>query len=112
MQNKSSSKSIIIIIAVLVLAGLAYFYFSGDPEDTTSLLATDSIASSEATAQATKIIMLLNQTSELKIDPAFFKSAAYKSLVDHTVDVVEQPVGKYNPFVRGASSPVATSSQR
>ncbi len=34
----------------------------------------------------------------LKIDPAIFDAPVYRSLVDHTVTVVEQNVGKPNPF--------------
>ncbi len=109
MQKKSSIKSIIIFVGIIVLAILGYFYFSGSPKDSASQL-TSSGTPSPATVVATRVLTLLNQTSSLHIDPALFKSAIYKSLVDHTVPVVEQPVGKANPFLYTVSSPAPASS--
>ena len=97
MQKKSSTKNIIIIVAVLAVAGLAYFYFSGTPQDASSQLVSDA-PPSPVTDEATKILTLLNQTSSLRINTTLFTSPVYKSLVDHTVPVIEQAVGKPNPF--------------
>ena len=104
MQKKPSTKSIIIIIAIVVIAIIGYFYFSGSPKSD-STLTTEDAPPSELTNKTTQIITLLNQTSSLKIDTALFKSAVYMSLVDHTVPVVEQPVGKTNPFLYNAPPP-------
>ena len=109
MQKKSSTKTLIIITVIILAAILAYFYFSGSPTDTTSGLAGDSVTS-DASIEATKVLTLLNQTSSLRIDPSLFKSAVYKSLVDHTVSVIEQPVGKPNPFVYSSAAPAAPAT--
>jgi len=105
MQTKSSTKSIVIFAALILVTILAYFYFSGTPVDTSAQLVTEGEQASEVTLQATKIVTLLNQTSSLRIDPALFKTAVYKSLVDHTVPVVEQQVGKDNPFFYTVAPP-------
>lgn len=97
-QNPSSKKSIIIIIVCVVLAGLAYFYFAGTPKDDGSFVTTDANASSEAAIAGAQILSLLNQINSLKIDPALFKSPVYSSLVDHTVPIYPQNIGKKNPF--------------
>lgn len=102
MQKKSSAKSIGILILIIALAGLAYFYFSGSPKDSSTQLVSGDVQASDVTNEVTRIITLLNQTSSLRIDPAIFNSSVYKSLVDHTVSVVEQPVGKPNPFLYSA----------
>ncbi len=113
MQKKSSTKSIIIAVAAVILLIFGYFYFSGTPEDTSSQLTADALGApaSDATVQAARIITLLNQTKSLRIEPAFFESAVYRSLVDHTVPVVEQQVGKANPFFYTAQSSSAGSSR-
>ena len=107
MQRKSSAKSLLILGGIIVIGIFAYFYFTGSPQDTSSQLSagtqTDSV-----TNEATQIITLLNQTSALRIDTALFNSPVYKSLVDHTVPVVVQPVGKPNPFIYTVAPPAKT----
>lgn len=86
------------MVVILALLGGAYFYFSGSPKDNSSLLATSEVGS-DATVIGTNILVLLNQITSLKIDTALFTSPVYNSLVDHTVPVYEQNVGKKNPFL-------------
>ena len=104
MQRKSSTKSIIILVAIIALAALIYFYVSGTPKDTSSVLVSD-VQTTEVTDKAQKIIALLNQANSLKIDASLFTSPVYKSLVDHTVPVQDQAVGKSNPFFYTRSAP-------
>ncbi len=112
MQQKSSKNPILIIVIIIVLAGAAYFYFSGTPSDDSALLtAEETAASTQVSAEAAQIITLLNQTRSLKIDIALFNSPLYRSLVDHTVPVIEQPVGKANPFLYSLP-PAATPARR
>ena len=96
MQKPNSSKTIIAVIAILIIAGGAYFYFSGTPTDTGSLITEES--SSDAALVGSRVLVLLNQINSLKIDSKFFTSEVYSSLVDHTVPIYEQNVGKSNPF--------------
>lgn len=103
MQPKSSKKPIIILVVVLVLAGLAYFYFTGTPTDTMSGLNPSSSLETD-NVQGMRVLTLLNQITSLHIDPEFFKSASYSSLVDHTVPIYDQNVGKANPFFYTASA--------
>ncbi len=97
-MQKSSSKNILIIVAVVIVLGLVYFYFSGTPTDDASLVEVSDPTTSEANLAATKVLTLLNQINSLKIDKDFFNSPIYQSLVDHTVEVLPQNVGKENPF--------------
>jgi hypothetical protein len=111
MKKNISTKQIIIIVIVLAILGLVYFYISGKP-DVSSDLAGDSSVQSPVSDEATKIIALLNQTVALRIDPAIFNSAVYKSLVDHTVEVIPQPIGKPNPFIYTVPAPPAAPAKR
>lgn len=99
MQKPSSKKPIIISVAVILLVGLAYFYFSGSPSNKESSLTAADAYQTEASLAGANVLVLLNKISSLHIDPAIFDSPVYKSLVDHTVIVPEQNVGKINPFL-------------
>lgn len=114
MQEKNSSKGtwIALIVIILVALGL-YFYFKGSPTDTFSSLQTSGTPESiEAQEAATRVLVLLNQISSLRINDSIFQSAVYKSLVDYTITVPEQPVGRENPFAPISGDVVNSSSIR
>lgn len=111
MQQQSSSKKTIIILAVIiVLALIIYFYFSGTPNDSASstLAEQPSQESVDAEIAGARVLSLLNQISALKIDAAFFEDPTYKSLVDYSIEIPEQNIGRPNPFapLSGAVSSV------
>lgn len=96
MRNQSSKKSWIIIGIIIVTAILAYYMFfagSGTPAAGGLLEAQP-----EGNLVGAEVLSLLNQIQSLKIDTAFFQSSAYRSLVDYTVAIPDQSVGRANPF--------------
>jgi hypothetical protein len=102
-QKSNSKTAIIILIVVLALAAGVYFYMSGQTsaDPTSGTLQSDQASSGSGTdpdIRGAHILSLLNQIENLHIDANFFKSSAYTSLVDHTVPVYPQAVGKSNPF--------------
>ncbi len=101
MQKPSSKKPIIIAVVVIALAIFGYFYFTGSPTDSAGI-DENQIVTSDADLVGTRVLTLLNQISSLRIEDSFFKSAVYASLVDHTVPIYEQNVGKTNPFYNPA----------
>jgi hypothetical protein len=99
-QQSSSKTTAIVFIIILAIGGLWYFYTTGTPSD-------DSISSvdinipaggSDSGAVGSRALVLLREISSLKIDPDFFKGAVYKSLLDYSVEVPTQNVGRPNPF--------------
>ena len=46
----------------------------------------------------TRVLSLLNQINSLKIDTSIFNSLVYRSLVDYSITIPEQNVGRPNPF--------------
>jgi len=79
-----------------------YFYFTGEPQDSSSGLTSEGISDpqvAQQVASADRILSLLNQVNSINIDPEFFKSTVFRSLFDRAVNVPEQPVGRKNPFV-------------
>lgn len=107
MQQKSSSKGTFIAVIIIALLSLgAYFYFKGEPVDySTSLETVGTPESTEALVASNRVLSLLNQISSLEIDPSIFDSAVYNSLVDYTIAVPEQNVGRPNPFAPIPGSP-------
>lgn len=105
MRPPSNKKNIIIIVAVIVIAALAFYYMSSSPS------ATDTgLQSNSANAVGASEIALLNQVEALRIDTTFFNDPAYKSLVDYSVAITPEAVGRPNPFapVPGVPNPNAT----
>jgi hypothetical protein len=99
MQKKSSAKSMIIFGVILVLGAGFYFYMSGSeaPVDDATL-GVENTETSDATVAGARVLTILNQVNSLKIDKSLFTSPAYTTLIDHTVPIYDQSIGKTNPF--------------
>lgn len=97
MQQKSSAKSVLVLVAVLIVIGGIYFYMSGTPADT-SQVTEETGGDAGAGDVGADVLVLLNQIKKLTIDKSFFASPVFTSLVDHTVPIYPQNVGKPNPF--------------
>jgi len=88
-------KSWIILGVVVVVGMIAYFYYSGGQSPAaTTLSSTDS----SGAVVGEQVLSLLAQISMLRIDTSLFSDRAYQSLVDHTVPIPVQNVGRANPF--------------
>lgn len=111
-QKQSSKKSIIIVIVVALVAGVGYFYYSGS-KGTDSASMTASTISADTQAVGARILSLLNQIQNLKIDTTVFDDQKFKSLIDYTVAIPQQNVGRPNPFapIPGVS-PSSNATQR
>ncbi len=102
MQQKSSpSKGTFIALVVIAIVTLGlFFYYRGSPSDgsLSSLQTRVTPESAKAKADSDRILLLLNQINQLRIDSALFKSTVFNSLVDYSITIPEQPVGRANPF--------------
>ncbi len=100
-QQSSSKKTIIVFVIILLLSALGYFYSTGTPSDSSinSLESTLPEGSGDTAVVGSRALNLLREVSSLEIDPNFFKGAVYKSLLDYSIDVPPQNVGRANPFV-------------
>ena len=100
-QNKPKSKgTAIALVVIVIIALLLYFYFKGSPDtdSASSLESSNAEGLEDAQVIGSRVLPLLNQINALKIDASVFNSAVYKSLVDYTIAIPEQPVGRSNPF--------------
>ncbi len=104
-------RNILIIIGIVILAAagfIAYGYFfasTPDAETVTMELGEDFVGK--------PIIDELERIRNLKIDGTLFSRASYQTLVDRTVEVQPEPVGRDNPFAvigAGVASVVTVGS--
>ena len=109
--QKTSKKPIIITVIVVIVAVIAYFYYEGSkPTTDAALLQTQVDAADQEIG--TQVLSLLAEINSLQIDKAFFQSPTYQSLVDHTVEIPVQNVGRDNPFapIPGVSNPTTSGT--
>lgn len=108
MKNPSKTKNIIIAVAVILILAAVYFYFQGGSSTGSGSLLTASDASGVGSSE----LSLLNQMRSLRIDTSFFKDPAYQSLVDYSVSIAPENVGRPNPFapIPGVPNPNAPES--
>ncbi|MEY2664852.1 MAG: hypothetical protein RIT04_660 [Candidatus Parcubacteria bacterium] len=127
-QTNSNSKTFILLGILLVLGGVYYLYTSGNKTVSDAGLApgsdTGSIDTSFATADVSDgsdlvtpdVLSILNKIRELRIDPAIFQDASYQSLVDFSIAIPPENVGRPNPFapISGSvvSSPAGAAASR
>lgn len=98
--KNSKATAIALVVIIVISFGLFFYYYQKDSTEdpTSSLETTDSAESNEARAASDRIVKILNQVSALQIDDTIFKTTVYKSLVDYSVQIPEQNVGRENPF--------------
>ena len=96
MNLSPRTKNSIVVAVIIIIAVIVYFYYEGSPSSSSasSSLLT---ASSNSSVGSTEL-SLLNQVQSLSIDPSIFKDPAYQTLVDYTVPIPEEGVGRPNPF--------------
>ena len=99
MKTSSSNKKTLIIgiIIVVVLAGGWYFYSKGGSSSSTSQLVS-STPDTVTAVVGTNVLTILNNVSSIHIDTSLFSTPAYQSLVDYSITVPSQEVGRNNPF--------------
>lgn len=109
MNNQTSSlKTWIWIAAIIAVAGIAYFWWSGSQSGAASTLLQTSPAdtlSAQTNAQSSLL-------SSIKIDSKFFQDPVFNSLQDYSVGVPQQNIGRPNPFAPLPGDITATSTTR
>jgi len=94
MSNKNKIIIAIILVAIAVFA-FVYLRNSSNTDTGTSLVAEKKIADF---SDAKEILALLKKMDDIELNDAIFNSKAFIGLKDTTVVLVEQPMGRNNPF--------------
>ncbi len=109
-------KKIIIIGILIAVAFIVYaIFFKADP--TKDPLLNTGAGSPEAQAIGSQISQALLRIEQIKLDKSIFTSEIYKTLVDRSQPISEEPIGRSNPFaplgdisVSSATKVTATST--
>lgn len=84
------------ILVIIIIAITAYFlFFSGEPDISGQALLESSQSGELVGAQ---VLSLLQQIQSLNIDTTFLNSGVFQSLVDYSVAIPADNVGRSNPF--------------
>jgi len=114
--SKTSTSAIIIIVIIIVVALAAYFYYEGGNNTASSSL--ESVPAGTGSGEiGSRVLVLLNQIRDLKIDASLFSDPAFLALQDYSIQIPQQNVGRLNPFapisgMRVASSTAGSSGTR
>lgn len=106
-QQGGKSKSLIIGVVVIIVIVIIYFYMSGSSSSSSNSL----LQGEDVSGIGANELMLLNQIKSLHIDTTLFKDPAYTSLVDYTVAITPENVGRPNPFAPIPGMPISTSTR-
>lgn len=94
MTTLTRYKGAIIAIAVLAVAFFAYSYFFAKPAE--PLLSAEAVAGTTSVDQ--DLISLLLELRSIKLEDRIFSDSAFMSLQDFSQNLVEEPIGRVNPF--------------
>lgn len=87
-------------LTVLIVVGFfVYTIFISEPFPEEDTLVTTSPERSEVEAVTIDLLTLLLSLKTLEIDTSIFSDDRFKSLIDFSVELVPQPIGRPNPFL-------------
>jgi hypothetical protein len=88
-------KNIILIIAIFIIAFVAYTMLFGGERDE-ALLTSESVE--EISDVEGNLLPLLMELRKVELEASIFSSPAFRSLQDFSQELVPEPVGRRNPF--------------
>lgn len=88
-------KTLILIIALIIIAGVAYTVLFGGQDN--NLLVSERIDNT-ASAEESNLLTILLDLQEVELDESIFSDPVFRSLEDFGQDIVPEPVGRENPF--------------
>ncbi|MES2203075.1 MAG: hypothetical protein V4474_02005 [Patescibacteria group bacterium] len=87
-----NTKLIGALVVILVLCGVAYFYWgSSAPASPVAVAPTEPVASQE-------LLTTLGSLRSIQLDPSIFSDPLFVSLSDFGVTIPPEPSGRRNPF--------------
>jgi len=91
---KSLIKNGLFVISLVLIAWFGYTVFYKD----SGVPALNETAQNEARVSQEEFLAKLKDLQNLHLKPEFFKDKNFTSLVDYTVQVVDEDAGRKNPF--------------
>jgi len=98
---------------VIVVLGLALFYFAGDgmTDSRTLSVAGPNATDTPAIVAGRDFLVVLNKFERIKLSTSTLEDRVFLSLKDQSVTLPEEPLGRSNPFdVLGAKTGTSSGS--
>lgn len=92
-------KFILGLMALIVIGFFVYKIFISEPFPEGDQLLTTSGEQSEVEAVTIDLLTLLLSLKTLEIDISIFSDDRFRSLTDFSVELLQQPIGRPNPFL-------------
>ena len=96
-------------VFLLIFAYYIFFSGSGTPSTDTSLVSSVSESPADALVGG-QILTVLSQLKSMQMDTTFFTKPNFVNLIDYSVELAPQPVGRTNPFSPLGRSGEATTT--
>jgi len=103
-MNIFSGNKLVMAAAALIIAGAVWYGFSGT-STTAPVLGTEN-ASGTVSSEDQDLVASLLKLHSVTLTGTIFSSQAFFGLKDFSTDIVQEPVGRVNPF---APLPAAAS---
>jgi hypothetical protein len=95
-------------VIIVILAGYLGWQWYGASSDVGSVLTSS--GDSASSEQAQELINFITELKTIRIETGIFTNPAFLSLVDSTVVIAPQPIGRKNPFAPLPGTPVPAVS--
>lgn len=86
------------LIVALVVAGGYFLFFRGDDIGPALSTSSDGQALTDSAKADREFLVLLQQLSSIQLDASLLQDPVFNSLESFRADLVQQPVGRSNPF--------------
>lgn len=104
MKHIFSNKILLLFVGLIVAFGLWYGLASSSGGS--SLIASDATTGNAATDPAgQEVVETLLALRAISLDGTIFQSPAFQSLQDFSTEIVQEPVGRPNPFAPLGAEP-------
>lgn len=99
-------KRLKILVIILVVLAILFVYMiyspdktSGPEKNVVTVAGEGQIADQNGSdPESREILETIARLKAAKMDTDFFGEKEFKSLIDHSVELIEEPVGRINPF--------------
>lgn len=99
-------KRLKILVIILVVLAILFVYMlyssnktSGPEQNVITVTGEGQVAGQNSSdSESREILEMLARLKAAKMDTDFLNEKAFKNLVDHSVELIEEPVGRINPF--------------
>ena len=93
----SSIQNLLVIFGLVVIAGLGYYLYSQNQSSSLSL--NNNLVTNQASVESADFLRRLNALSRIQLDDSLFSDSRFRALENNTPILIDEPVGRPNPFL-------------